>query len=65
MILATKADKLKFGQAKTAMLNIARKLEGLECLHHLVMFSATSKRGVDESRDALTQWLEEGGSETL
>lgn len=59
MILATKADKLKFGQAKTAMLNIARKLEGLECLHHLIMFSATAKLGLDEARDALTQWLEE------
>ncbi|MFO7992805.1 MAG: ribosome biogenesis GTP-binding protein YihA/YsxC [Marinobacter sp.] len=65
MILATKADKLKFGQAKTAMLNIAQKLEGLECLQHLVMFSATSKRGLDESRNALHQWLEDGAPEAL
>lgn len=65
MILATKADKLKFGQAKTAMLNIAKKLEGLECLRHLVMFSATSKRGLDESRDALEQWLEVDAPEAL
>ncbi|PXX93391.1 YihA family ribosome biogenesis GTP-binding protein [Marinobacter vulgaris] len=65
MILATKADKLKFGQAKTAMLNIGRKLEGLECLQHLVMFSATSKRGLEESQDALTHWLEGGSAEPV
>ncbi|MGM0768657.1 MAG: ribosome biogenesis GTP-binding protein YihA/YsxC [Pseudomonadota bacterium] len=59
MILATKADKLKFGQAKTAMMGIARKLEDFSCVHHLIMFSATSKRGVDECRAALNAWLEE------
>ena len=58
MILATKADKLKFGQAKTAMLGIEKKLKGVACLDHLIMFSATSKRGVEECRDALTGWLE-------
>ncbi|MFL1468066.1 ribosome biogenesis GTP-binding protein YihA/YsxC [Marinobacter sp. DUT-3] len=58
MILATKADKLKFGQAKTAMLDIARRLKTFQCVEHLIMFSATSKRGVDECRDALTAWLE-------
>ena len=58
MILCTKADKLKFGQAKTAMMDIAKKLEGVACLEHLVMFSATSKRGLDETQSALTNWLE-------
>lgn len=58
MILATKADKLKFGQAKTAMMGISRKLEAFQCVEHLIMFSATSKRGVDECREALTTWLE-------
>ncbi|MCK7550464.1 ribosome biogenesis GTP-binding protein YihA/YsxC [Marinobacter goseongensis] len=58
MILATKADKLKFGQAKTAMMGIANKLKAFTCVHHLIMFSATSKRGVDECRDALNAWLE-------
>ena len=65
MILATKADKLKFGQAKTAMLDIARKLEGLECLQHLIMFSATSKRGLEESQDALMHWLEGNSAEPV
>jgi len=58
MILATKADKLKFGQAKTAMMGIAKKLSEFQCVEHLIMFSATSKRGVDECRNALTAWLE-------
>ena len=58
MILATKADKLKFGQAKTAMMGIAKKLEEFQCVEHLIMFSATSKRGVEEYREALTAWLE-------
>ncbi|WP_150911364.1 ribosome biogenesis GTP-binding protein YihA/YsxC [Marinobacter halotolerans] len=64
MILCTKADKLKFGQAKTAMMGIARKLEAVGCLEHLVMFSATSKRGLDETRDALTVWLEAESEES-
>ena len=58
MILATKADKLKFGQAKTSMLGIAKKLKDFQCVEHLIMFSATSKRGVDECREALADWLE-------
>jgi len=64
MILATKADKLKFGQAKTAMLGIAQKLKPYACVEHLIMFSATSKRGVDDCREALTDWLEAPESET-
>jgi GTP-binding protein len=59
MILATKADKLKFGQAKTSMLNITRKLEAFSCVEHLIMFSSTSKLGVDECRAALINWLED------
>lgn len=59
MILATKSDKLKFGQAKTALLNIGKRLESYSCVQHLIMFSATSKKGVDESRQALGNWLEQ------
>lgn len=57
MILATKSDKLKFGQAKTAMLSIGRQLESYQYVKHLIMFSATKKMGVDECREALTDWL--------
>ncbi|MGM0952903.1 MAG: ribosome biogenesis GTP-binding protein YihA/YsxC [Pseudomonadota bacterium] len=58
MILATKADKLKFGQAKNSIIGISNKLKDYQCVEHLIMFSATSKRGVDECREALTNWLE-------
>lgn len=63
MILATKADKLKFGQAKTSMLEIGRKLKDFTCVEHLIMFSSTSKRGVDECRTALANWLESPAEE--
>ena len=58
MILATKADKLKFGQAKAAMQGIAKALEDVQCLHHLIMFSATSNTGLEECRNGLSRWLE-------
>ncbi|PSF05192.1 YihA family ribosome biogenesis GTP-binding protein [Marinobacter fuscus] len=58
MILATKADKLKFGQAKTSMLEIAKKLKDYQCVEHLIMFSSTAKRGVDDCRQALANWLD-------
>ena len=49
---------MKYGQAKTAMLGIAKNLKSYSCVEHLIMFSATSKRGVDECREALIEWLE-------
>jgi len=58
MILATKSDKLKFGQAKSAMLGIRQKLNEFSCVQHLIMFSSSNKTGLDECREALTQWLE-------
>ncbi|MDV2078595.1 ribosome biogenesis GTP-binding protein YihA/YsxC [Marinobacter xestospongiae] len=57
-ILVTKADKLKFGQAKTTMLTIAKELKQQQFVENLVMFSATTKRGLDETRDILSQWFE-------
>ena len=41
------------------MLNITRKLEAFSCVEHLIMFSSTSKLGVDECRAALINWLED------
>ncbi|GGY58377.1 putative GTP-binding protein EngB [Marinobacter zhanjiangensis] len=58
MILATKADKLKFGQAKNAMQGIRNALKDAQCLQHLIMFSATSKTGLEECRNGLSNWLE-------
>lgn len=58
MILATKADKLKFGQAKTTMQKVARELKDHQWLRHLIMFSSTKHTGLDECRSALHAWLE-------
>ncbi|MDX1634529.1 MAG: ribosome biogenesis GTP-binding protein YihA/YsxC [Marinobacter sp.] len=65
MILATKSDKLKFGQAKTALLKISAMLKHYDCVEHLVMFSATTKAGLDDSRAALEAWLEGREAEIL
>ena len=63
MILATKADKLKFGQAKKAMQGIRNALKDRQCLQHLIMFSATDKTGLDECRQGLSAWLEPDAGE--
>jgi GTP-binding protein len=47
------------------MLGIAKKLKEYQCVEHLIMFSATSKRGVDECREALTHWLEASEQEPV
>lgn len=60
MILATKADKLKSGQAKQAMLKIRQALKDVSCLEHLIQFSAVKKQGLEQARDALESWLEAG-----
>ena len=65
MILATKSDKLKFGQAKTAMLGIRQKLAEFSCVQRLVMFSSSNKIGLDECRQVLTQWLEAAPEATV
>ncbi|MBS3805274.1 MAG: YihA family ribosome biogenesis GTP-binding protein [Oleiphilaceae bacterium] len=65
MILATKADKLKSGQARTAMFGIARQLENYGCMQHLIMFSATAKTGLEECRTALQAWLDESSVEII
>jgi GTP-binding protein len=65
MILATKADKLKFGPAKTVMLGVAKQLRDYSCVHHLIMFSATAKTGLDECRSALQAWLDESSVEIV
>lgn len=58
MILATKADKLKSGQAKQAMLSIRQALKPLACVQHLVQFSATKKQGLEVARAGIIDWLE-------
>ncbi|MCH8497953.1 MAG: ribosome biogenesis GTP-binding protein YihA/YsxC [Marinobacter sp.] len=57
MILATKADKLKFGQAKTTLQKVRNALKKFQCLEHLIMFSATDRTGVEEACEKLAAWL--------
>jgi len=57
LILATKADKLKFGKAKSTILSVKRTLASHQWLSDVIMFSATSKQGLEEIRGALSAWL--------
>ena len=55
-ILLTKADKLKFGAAKSTLLKVQNQLKDqthISCQ----LFSATNKTGLEEARDKLTEWL--------
>ncbi len=53
-VLLTKADKLKRGQAATALLEVRRELgEGVTVQH----FSALSRQGEDEARARLEEFL--------
>jgi len=56
-ILLTKADKLKFGAAKSTLLKVQRDLKDLDHVS-VQLFSATQKMGLDEARDTLSEWLD-------
>lgn len=56
-ILLTKADKLKFGAAKSTLLQTQRTLKDLSHVS-VQLFSATQPYGLDEARDKLAEWLE-------
>lgn len=53
-VLLTKADKLKRGQAATAVLEVKRELEGRASVQ---AFSATKRTGEDEARQKLEEFL--------
>lgn len=53
-ILLTKADKLKRGQAATALLEVRRELGNRATVQH---FSALKRRGEREARDVLDRFL--------
>ncbi|QLF93268.1 YihA family ribosome biogenesis GTP-binding protein [Pseudomonas sp. ABC1] len=57
-ILLTKADKLAFGAAKTALLSISRDIHrqwGTDA--SIQLFSAPKRQGVEEAQLVLAQWL--------
>ncbi|MGO1281667.1 ribosome biogenesis GTP-binding protein YihA/YsxC [Psychrobacter sp.] len=57
-ILLTKADKLKYGASKNALLNTRKRLKelGLNCT--IQLFSALRKEGLDELAGIMGKWYE-------
>ncbi|WP_241696244.1 ribosome biogenesis GTP-binding protein YihA/YsxC [Solimonas terrae] len=56
LVLLTKADKLRFGAAKTALLQVRKALAGLPNVE-AQLFSSTSKQGLDDARNTLASCL--------
>ena len=56
-ILLTKSDKLKRGQAATAMLQVKKELDDSVTVQ---LFSALKKSGADQAREVLVQFLSGG-----
>lgn len=59
-ILLTKADKLKFGAAKTTLLQVQRELSRAEIVVSLQLFSALNKTGIDDVHQVLDEWFQFG-----
>lgn len=57
-ILLTKADKLKFGAAKTTLLQVKRELSQFDIKISLQLFSSLNKTGIDDIHQILDQWFE-------
>ncbi|HSH41907.1 MAG TPA: YihA family ribosome biogenesis GTP-binding protein, partial [Arenicellales bacterium] len=57
-ILPTKADKLKRGAAKAALLQVRRQLEADGLPATVQLFSALKKEGLEEVWAVLDAWLE-------
>lgn len=58
-ILLTKADKLKSGAAKAALLQVRQRLHEWEDLVSVQLFSALKRQGLDEACARLDGWLAE------
>ncbi|TPQ25146.1 ribosome biogenesis GTP-binding protein YihA/YsxC [Methylomonas sp. EFPC3] len=56
-ILLTKADKLKFGAAKTTLLQVQKELSRVDIVVSLQLFSALDKVGVDDVHQILDEWF--------
>ena len=59
-VLLTKADKLKRGQAATALLEVRRDLGDVATVQH---FSALTRQGEDEARSKLDEFLALGAAQ--
>ena len=60
-VLLTKADKLKRGQAATALLQVKTELGGRATAQ---LFSALNRQGAEEAREVLGRWLEVADKKT-
>lgn len=64
-IMLTKADKLKFGAAKTTLLEVQRELKQLDIPVTVQLFSALKKTGIEEIHAVLDHWFEVNQSANL
>jgi GTP-binding protein len=55
-ILLTKADKLKYGAAKTTLMSVRKALTGRPVEISAQLFSALNKTGIDELHAVLDRW---------
>ncbi|MEE8345467.1 MAG: hypothetical protein V3R35_09005 [Woeseiaceae bacterium] len=53
-VLLTKADKLKRGQASSALLQVEKELNGQASVQ---LFSASKRQGVEDARKVLERFL--------
>jgi GTP-binding protein len=56
LVLLSKADKLKYGQAKNALLHVQREIIHPDA--QVILFSGLKRDGVEEAQDKLDQWFE-------
>ena len=59
-VLLTKADKLKRGQASSALLEVQEELDGQASVQ---LFSALDRQGLQEAREALENFLSDEGTD--
>lgn len=63
-VLLTKADKLKTGAAKAALMQTQKRLAVLELPFSIQLFSSLKKEGIDTLAQVLGQWLQLDETET-
>jgi len=56
LVLLSKADKLKYGQAKNALLKVQSEIIHPDAT--VMLFSAPARQGIEEAQDKLDEWFE-------
>jgi GTP-binding protein len=56
LVLLSKADKLKYGQAKNALLKVRSEIIHPDAT--IILFSSLAKQGIEEAQDKLDTWFE-------